>query len=229
MSGMEPSKQSRFAPYKSALTALSVRTGTPLPSLALSFAVLHELTALVPLVGVFYGARTLGVGETIVTYAMTDSGQEDKENVGWVKERCRTWVDEGEAWAGRIGRRYGVFGYEKGEGMDETVKIRHALAGDVANAVFAYGLTKVFIYFIFYLYINHSTIRNDADITFACRLYFLSESASLCIFRLLSQGGWSNPSVRASCIHSDAVHSCLVQTFHLSNSIDAVSTPSYYD
>lgn len=131
---------SRFAPYRQALSALSARTKTPLPSLIFSFAVLHELTALVPLVGVFYGAKTFGVGEKIVS-AVVDDDPEDGQ-YGWVREKCKIWVEEGESWAGRIGRRYGVLGFEKGQKPDGH---RHEIAGDVANAVFAYGMTKVCI------------------------------------------------------------------------------------
>lgn len=67
---------------------------------------------------------------------------------------------EGEAWAERVGRRYGVFGFEKrvrGGGRDEEAAVSDntttserqggavspKLAGDVANAIVAYGLTKV--------------------------------------------------------------------------------------
>lgn len=129
----------RFAPYKEALQALSARTKTPLPSLILSFAVLHELTALVPLVGVFYGAKVFGVGEKVVSVVVDDDPDGE---YGWVRVKCKNWVEEGELWAGRVGRRYGVFGFEKGQTPDEH---RHEIAGDVANAVFAYGITKVSI------------------------------------------------------------------------------------
>ena len=126
------------SPYKEALQALSARTKTPLPSLILSFAVLHELTALVPLVGVFYGAKTFGVGEKVVS-TVVDDGAADGE-YGWARAKFKNWVEEGESWAGRVGRRYGVFGFEK----DQTAHgHRYEIAGDVANAAFAYGMTKV--------------------------------------------------------------------------------------
>ena len=125
-------------PYKETLQALSARTKTPIPSLILSFAVLHELTALVPLVGIFYGVKTFGVGEKVVS-TVVDDGAADGE-CGWVRAKIKNWVEEGESWAGRVGKRYGVFGFEK----DQTVHgHRHEIVGDVANAVFAYGMTKV--------------------------------------------------------------------------------------
>lgn len=130
---------SRFAPYRNALAAISTRTGSQLPSLIVSFAVLHELTAIVPLVGIFYTARGLHVGERVVNQLTRDAGQP----TGWVAGQLSQWVDEGEKWAHRVGRRYGVFGFEKGTGIPADHGVGHHLAGDVANAVLAYGATKV--------------------------------------------------------------------------------------
>ncbi|KIM40327.1 hypothetical protein M413DRAFT_73695 [Hebeloma cylindrosporum] len=157
----EPS--GRFAAYKRSLAAVSARTGTPLPSLVLSFGILHELTAIVPIVGIFYGARALGIGERVVSAII-----EDQKNVsslsthgdvsapllelGWAKQKMRAWVEEGDRQVIRFGRRYGMFGFEKrapGE-VDDVEKLSsrasgHVIAGDVANAVFAYGMTKALL------------------------------------------------------------------------------------
>ncbi|KAG1895616.1 uncharacterized protein F5891DRAFT_1057295 [Suillus fuscotomentosus] len=133
----------RFAPYRNALTAVSGRTGTPLPSLIISFAILHELTAIVPIVGIFYTARSLNAGERAVNaVALKRDGSIDDQY--WVNARLRSWVDEGEQWAGRVGRRYGIFGFEKGKVVDQTQtsELSGKLAGDVANAVLAYGAVK---------------------------------------------------------------------------------------
>jgi len=172
-------RPSRFAPYKDALAALSQRTRTPLPSLVVSFAVLHELTALLPLAGFFFGARALGVGDSIAR-TLVSSAPDPQDPAGharttsllgapaddnWMSARLRDWVQEGEAWAERVGRRYGVFGFEKREkgaslpsvadgqantvvaarGPPGTVSIGGQLAGDVANAVVAYALTKALL------------------------------------------------------------------------------------
>ena len=157
---MSSETSGRFAAYKRTLAAISARTGTPLPSLVLSFGILHELTAIVPLVGIFYGARTLGIGERVVSAIIeeqnissspTDGGTfASRLELGWAKQKMKTWVEEGDRWAFRIGRRYGVFGFEKRapEEVDDVEQAApgapgHAIAGDVANAVFAYGMTKV--------------------------------------------------------------------------------------
>ncbi|KAJ7928411.1 hypothetical protein B0H13DRAFT_2311366 [Mycena leptocephala] len=125
--------------YRDALAAVSARTGAPLSSLVVSFAVLHEVTAIVPLVGIFYGARALGVGERVVATLPT-------EQDNWVAQKCRTWVDDGQKWAARVGRRYGVFGFEKGDPDNKLPPVNSdRIVGDVANAVVAYAATKALL------------------------------------------------------------------------------------
>lgn len=151
---MATQPKGRFAVYSNALKSISARTGVPLPSLILSFGILHELTAVAPLVGVFYASRALGVGEAIVntvikdTTMSNDSVEHEQSVVLWGKQKVRGWIEEGDRWAARVGRRYGVFGYEKrrpGEVDDwnEVLAAPGHIAGDVANAVVAYGVTKV--------------------------------------------------------------------------------------
>lgn len=152
----------KLAPYRQALAAISQRTRTPLPSLVVSFAILHEFTAIVPVAGFFFGARALGVGESIVGAfappsgdAVTSTGVATQVRDSWLGERFREWMVEGEARTERVGRRYGWFGFEKGskplpslEGgsatrSPESIWASGKIAGDVANAVVAYALTKV--------------------------------------------------------------------------------------
>lgn len=135
---------SGFAAYKDALKSLSARTGAPLPSLIVSFGLLHEITAIVPLVGVFYGARTLGIGESVIN-SIKYSQSYSTDDVHWIREKSREWVDEGDRWAGRLGRRYGILGFEKQPPgtVAESTETSSRVSGDVANAIFAYGVTKV--------------------------------------------------------------------------------------
>ncbi|KAH6913988.1 hypothetical protein BKA70DRAFT_1095928 [Coprinopsis sp. MPI-PUGE-AT-0042] len=147
---------SRFAKYSAALQAISKRTGTPLPSLILSFGILHEVTAVAPLFIVFYGARTFGVGDKLVNAISDDLEKHGHPERGlpppptdamqWGRRKLAGWMDEGQVWAARVGTRYGVFGYDKrlpGEKFDESVVKREGgIAGDVANAVVAYAVTK---------------------------------------------------------------------------------------
>ncbi|KAF9529711.1 hypothetical protein CPB83DRAFT_764483 [Crepidotus variabilis] len=154
----EPS--GRFAVYKQRLSAISARTGAPLPSLILSFGILHELTAIIPIVGIFYGARTFGVGEHVVWSILEDEqlqkycddtkSTKTLDNLTYAKLTMKRWVEEGDQWAIRIGRRYGIFGYEKRQqgvkdDVEGMVNVSGHLAGDVANVVFAYGVTKALL------------------------------------------------------------------------------------
>lgn len=145
----------KFATPRAALLALSQRTGTALPSLLTSFAVLHELTALVPLLGFFYTARTLGVGEGLLSSldldninnpsASADSNSKTPDS-NWLKSQASKWITEGEERAHRIGRRYNISGLQED-------RVAGRLTGDIANAVVAYGATKVrlsssFLFFV---------------------------------------------------------------------------------
>ncbi|KAI0753488.1 hypothetical protein C8Q80DRAFT_1267879 [Daedaleopsis nitida] len=159
-----PPHNSKLAPYRQALAAISQRTRTPLPSLVVSFAILHELTAILPVGGFFFGARALGVGEGIVGALAPRPGAETASTGittqvrdSWMGERFREWMVEGEARAERVGRRYGWFGFEKGSRPvalspeeqsthgQESVLVSGKIAGDVANVVVAYALTKALL------------------------------------------------------------------------------------
>lgn len=158
-----PPTPSRFAGYQTALKAISARTGTPLPSLVVSFGILHELTAILPIVGLFYASRSFGLGERVVN-AMASAehnGQhsnlvegERGEGDSWMLQKGQVWIDEGEKWAARVGRRYGMFGFDKrttATSYEEDLKaMKGQIAGDVANVVVAYAATKV----------THSTVQS---------------------------------------------------------------------
>lgn len=142
--------------YKNALGSLAARTGTPLPSLIVSFAILHEITAIVPLAGLFFGAKYFGVGERLLesirAETHTGAGSSDQTLTAKTAQRVGTWINEGEVWAEKVGRRYGTFGYPKtpkGAKFEMVEGERGSgVAGDVANAVFAYTVTKVSNFFL---------------------------------------------------------------------------------
>ncbi|KAH9927833.1 uncharacterized protein B0H18DRAFT_875280 [Fomitopsis serialis] len=155
-----PSK-GRFAAYRQALNALAERTRTPLPSLIFSFAVLHELTAIVPFAGIFLAMRTLNVGERVLKSfpnkfmdeaafrAPHDTPPEELPDF-WVRLRRRWWL-EGRLMAERVGRRYGIFGFSKngteGDGVHPDVASRQEpvlkkAVPDILNFSIAYLVTK---------------------------------------------------------------------------------------
>lgn len=152
-----PLRRNKFSAYTERLTALATRTGVSLPSLALSFGILHELTALVPLVGFFFAFQAADVGTGLVRWAGEVSA--DDEGTRW-RSKIRDWVGEGERRVDRVARRYGMFGYNSGTAPGvasveegEIVKEARQLVGradrgskaaaDVTNAIAAYVLVKV--------------------------------------------------------------------------------------
>jgi len=141
------------------------------PSLFISFLILHELTAILPLSILFGTFHYLGIGAGIVAWTLSESESTtqpslEQEQAGkWTKEgariRVREWMKEGEDQAERMGRRYGWFGWEK-ESREERIERKKRLedepardvlkelsneslkvSGDVANLVAAYLVVKV--------------------------------------------------------------------------------------
>jgi len=156
---MDPTRlPPRLRTYAAQLQKLSLRTGTPLTSLALSFAILHELTAIVPLVGIYWGARAWGVGEKMKDYwpenNASNTGEErtdassqrtTSQNAGIINETLARWTKEGERRVARVGARYGILGFEKGQSVTEQdmQKLGGRVAVEVANGAFAYMVVKV--------------------------------------------------------------------------------------
>jgi len=139
---------SRFRASLPRLGAIASRTGVPLPSLALSFLVLHELTALVPLIAFFFIFQALGAGAGIVAWvASLSNGRKDEE--GWRDWRglVGRWYEEGQKRVERVGRRYLILGYDKASKMEEggkMLEMRSATAAEkVADAIAAYVVVKV--------------------------------------------------------------------------------------
>lgn len=129
----------------------------PLSSLALSFLVLHELTAIVPLVLLFWVFQILGTGAAFVHWISGLSSGSDSESpdstagFDW-RKTVSSWVEEGEKRIERVGKRYGILGYPKAlpkgtaeaESSTEIGAVRNGgAAGGVASALAAYVVVKV--------------------------------------------------------------------------------------
>lgn len=160
------------------MQAISTRTGTALPSLLTSFAILHELSAILPLVGVFYAARSFGVGERVLKTLDLDADPSSEESSNWLKGKSREWIRDGESWAQRVGARYDFLGWNVNETDGRPLVGR--LTGDIANAVVAYGATKVS-----FIIATHFSEPHALH----CRPCFHSESACRCIYHLHSPDG----------------------------------------
>jgi hypothetical protein len=132
-------KSSRVQRYLPRLQDLSTRTGVPLSSLAVSFLILHEATAVLPVIGFYFLFSSLGTGLGIVGWLNRTTGEGGEEVVGEDAQRgwkgvVKSWYDEGQAKVGKVGRRYGLW-------QDEGSTIK---AGEgIANAVAAYVVVKV--------------------------------------------------------------------------------------
>ncbi|KAF8305837.1 hypothetical protein DL93DRAFT_2120778 [Clavulina sp. PMI_390] len=145
------SSPERFAKYRDALQALSKSTRTPLSSLVVSFAVLHEVTAIVPVVGLFYACRALNAGPTVVDYVAThqqnmNAADGSTKFQSSVLNYAGDLVEQGQTRATRFARRYGLWGKE-GASQEQNAEVQNtidtrSLAGDLANAALAYGATK---------------------------------------------------------------------------------------
>ncbi|GJN87159.1 hypothetical protein Rhopal_000104-T1 [Rhodotorula paludigena] len=136
------------------------------PALVASFVVLHELTALVPLVALFALFHALGLGTGLVHWVLehSEDGRDEaagtRDGGGW-RDTVRTWLREAEDKTERIGRRYGWFGWDKetpdqrkerrerekerGTTEDRLEDERLQVGGDVANLAAAYLVVKALI------------------------------------------------------------------------------------
>ncbi|SCV74115.1 BQ2448_6547 [Microbotryum intermedium] len=108
-----PPRPNRFSAYFSQLRQQHPHIDPA--SLLVSFLVLHELTAIVPLLLGFWGFKALGLGQTLVQEVQDAShtGTKVEGNESYFKAKLSDWLQQGEEQAQRLGSRYGWFGMEK--------------------------------------------------------------------------------------------------------------------
>lgn len=145
------SKDGRLKRAIASVRALAHRQGTDAPTMVVAFLVLHELTAILPIVILFYLFALFGVGEAIVRWFQEATEPErlgatstSSKLVAW-RQWCGEWLQEGIDRAERFGRRKGYFGFSKGETASEASNSHDTatvLAGSFANAVAAYAVVK---------------------------------------------------------------------------------------
>lgn len=143
--GQPPRLPDRWEGYRDTLRKVSLRTGQPFPSLVLSFAILHELTAIVPFVGIFFASRALGIGERVAGMLREHDPQPGDAHYGTIEGYIRDKWKEGGEFGARLGSRYGWFGFEKGKKPTEEEKalMRKTMESDMANVMFTYVSVKV--------------------------------------------------------------------------------------
>lgn len=132
----------RVRKYLPRLQDLSKRTGVPLPSLAISFLVLHEVTAVLPVIGFYYLFSALGIGFTIIQWLDRTTGDNGNEDTrGW-KGVVKGWYAEAQGKIDRVGKRYGWW-QDSADGTIATATGSSRAGEGVANAISAYVVVKV--------------------------------------------------------------------------------------
>jgi hypothetical protein len=142
------------------LRDLSKRTGVPISSLGVSFLLLHELSAVVPVVGLYFLFDALGAGQALVDWIRSTGGLGAEADIGEIQSSVESnsggagvlsdtvskWYDEGERRVEKVGRKYGFWGFEKGsmavDGAASEGTGTNAAQG-IANAISAYVVVKV--------------------------------------------------------------------------------------
>ena len=201
--GRLPRLPDRWEGYRDALRRVSLRTGQPFPSLALSFAILHEVTAIVPFIGIFFASRALGVGERVSEMLHEHDPQPGDVRYGTIEGYIRDKWREGGEFSARLGSRYGWFGFEKGKKPTEEEKVlmHKMMASDLANVMFTYVSVKVCPNSLEgYLLLNHALTR---------RLFFLCGLGRPCTLHRRSLGNSSVLLLQHSVVYSSDRFSAL--------------------
>ncbi|SPO32581.1 related to mitochondrial seryl-tRNA synthetases [Ustilago trichophora] len=147
---LEAGSQSRLQRALTQVRSIARKNGTDAPTMVASFLILHELTAIVPLIMLFYVFGALGVGTAVLQWLLgpaQDLAEEKGQNL--VMSRFRAWARAKEERFERYCRKKGYLGFEKEdvETMDATKDVGKAnqLAGSFVNMVAAYILVKALI------------------------------------------------------------------------------------
>ncbi|EIW68590.1 hypothetical protein TREMEDRAFT_31879 [Tremella mesenterica DSM 1558] len=150
--------QSYLSKARSELLKLSKHTGAPISSLILSFGILHEVTAIIPLYLFYRMFQFFGVGVGVVGFVLVvenvnseKNGIEGKGKSSW-RELVLNWYDEAERRVDRLGKKYGVLGYDNHTLEDEEIGrgydlgsgegVREGTSDKVTNAIAAYVVVK---------------------------------------------------------------------------------------
>jgi seryl-tRNA synthetase len=112
--------------------------GTDAASMVVSFLILHELTAIIPLILIFYLLGFFGVGEQVMNWLLQVS-EDDSSARQWLRGK----INEGMQRAESYGRKKGFFGFEAhSSGEIRATATTSMLVGTFANVVAAYAITK---------------------------------------------------------------------------------------
>ncbi|TKY84572.1 hypothetical protein EX895_006474 [Sporisorium graminicola] len=144
---LDATSQSRLKRALMRVRSVAKKNGTDAPTMMASFLILHELTAIVPLVLMFYAFGALGVGTAVLQWLLGDPDTEhEAQSLG---SRFRTWARIKEERFERYCRRKGYLGFEKQDAATidaaKDLGSSNYLAGSFANMVAAYILVKALL------------------------------------------------------------------------------------
>ncbi|SJX63745.1 related to mitochondrial seryl-tRNA synthetases [Sporisorium reilianum f. sp. reilianum] len=144
---LEDGSQSRLKRALMHVRSIARKNGTDAPTMVASFLVLHELTAIVPLVLMFYVFGALGVGTAVLHWLLGDA--ETEHDAQSLASRFRTWARTKEERFERYCRRKGYLGFEQQDAATidaaKDLGSSNYLAGSFANMVAAYILVKALL------------------------------------------------------------------------------------
>ncbi|TIB59306.1 hypothetical protein E3P79_01801 [Wallemia ichthyophaga] len=123
--------------YTQRLQHLSQRTGTDPISLSASFAILHELTAIFPVIAIFGGLHWFGVGERSLEWLW---GADSCDNTNDIRSWTRAACEEGERRLDRFRQRYNLWQDEENKWDGSGRYTAH-----ISEAIAAYTITKVLL------------------------------------------------------------------------------------
>ena len=123
---------------KERINELSKRTGTDPISLGASFAILHEITAILPIFLIFGGLHYAGVGERSLEYIWDNNAPNDTTR-SYIRSAC----EEGERRLDRIREKYNLWRDD-----DSKWDGRSVYTAQISEAIAAYAITKVSLSYI---------------------------------------------------------------------------------
>ena len=140
--------RSRLQQALSRVRSIARKNGTDAPTMVASFLILHELTAIVPLVIMFYVFGALGVGTAVLRWLLGDADATEHD-VESLSTRFRAWARSKEERFERYCRKKGYLGFEKQDAatIDAAQDLGKSdyLVGSFANMVAAYILVKALL------------------------------------------------------------------------------------
>ena len=92
LSKLNVGSQTRLQRALAQVRSIAKKNGTNVSTMVASFLILHELTALVPLVLLFYIFGALGVGASVLNWLLGDAEQQSSQDPTSLGARFQAWA-----------------------------------------------------------------------------------------------------------------------------------------